>query len=99
METRLIVKRDEYIWHFLGYDSTSDAIDLAHWFVTVLINEGEIKLDVYENFKQRTDIPAFMIDIDDEELEGLGEFFEDEFDDDVPIEFEFKGKKFKLELE
>ena len=70
---------------------------LAQWFVNTLKDYGKIELNVKENFDVRDNIPSYMIDCNgDEELE---EFLDNEFDGEVPMEFEFNGIKYELELD
>ena len=92
---KLIVDKDEYIDFALGFESSSEAVDLAIWFINVLKEHGKIELSVKENFESRDKIPIYMIEFEDEDLE---ERMEEEFDGELPLKFEFEGINYELEL-
>ena len=92
---KLIVERTEFIYHALGFDGNSEAVSLAEWFVNTLVNNGKVEVSVEKTFNEQENIPIYMIEFEDEDLE---ERMEEEFDGELPLKFEFEGVNYELEL-
>ena len=91
----LIVDRSEFVDFAFGCDDYTDMEEMCNWVLRSLKENGNIDVTVENTFNGRDSVPYYVINFEDTDLE---EKLNEEFFGELPLEFEFEGVEYRLEL-
>jgi hypothetical protein len=100
METKILyIPKKDYIMFYLGFDDYGEMRDFALEVLEALFDNGEYKINVQENFNERDCIAYFLIcEMDSDITDEFKEELEENIGSDLPMEFEYKDVKYKIQL-